>query len=193
MKKFILVFISILTFCLMSITSFASTTDGTYDYNGTVLAKVPDGYDDGYWYLVKKVSTTYLFYTTKPLIADGSNIRADGGTSYVQFSYYLGAWGKYYESSIPADSYSNIFGGSDTIIWSSSNIYTTSGLVYFNGDPNFFTLAERVRLLVGETLLEVTVPRMAGTMKILVLCGVGLMASLVLLKLFGKRLLIFRR
>lgn len=54
-------------------------------------------------------------------------------------------------------------------------------------------LAAVIQGVTAETLNSQTVPALGGTMKVLVLCGVGLIASLVVLKLFGKRSLISLR
>lgn len=63
------------------------------------------------------------------------------------------------------------------------------------GGGDFFTmpLPEMIQGVTAETLNSQTVPALGGTMKVLVLCGVGLIASLVVLKLFGKRSLISLR
>lgn len=63
------------------------------------------------------------------------------------------------------------------------------------GGGDFFTipLPEVIQGVTAETLNSQTVPALGGTMKVLVLCGVGLIALLVVLKLFGKRSLISPR
>lgn len=87
--------------------------------------------------------------------------------------------------------------------WNHDVVYSTHDIisemtedVYFSSTPDFFNppppLAEVIQGVAEETIQEKTLPEMAGTMRILALCGVGLIALLVVLKLFGKRSLIYR-
>lgn len=73
------------------------------------------------------------------------------------------------------------------------NLYSSVQIYDENGDP-FFPIPlwmEMEKVTQGEMQgLTVTT---AGTIQTLALCGVGLMALLVVLSLFGKRSLIFRR
>lgn len=80
--------------------------------------------------------------------------------------------------------------------WSAADILNSDNTVWKTGDVNFTppppALQEIILEVVGEEM-TVTAPKVGGTMKTLALCGVGLMASLVVLKLFGKKSLLFLR
>lgn len=78
-------------------------------------------------------------------------------------------------------------------VWSSDTVLYDDGSVFISGDSNFLKALSEIILEVTEEQLEKTLPEMGGTMKTLALCGVGLMASLVALKLFGKKSLLFLR
>ncbi len=80
----------------------------------------------------------------------------------------------------------------DQFVWSSVDMIL-DGVVYFVHDPNFFPIplwAKVGQVTQGE--IPALTQNLGGTMKILALCGVGCLASLVVLKLFGKRSLIYR-
>lgn len=130
------------------------------------------------------------FLSNQPTSSDGVDFRLENGT----FSIYKLTDGEWVHDRDGR-------GAIDFHDLDSGNILKVSDNVEYNGtvimpnDPNFFPpppLAEVIQGVAMEELQTETLPKMGGTMKILVACGVGLMACLVVLKLFGKRSLIFR-
>lgn len=105
-----------------------------------------------------------------------------------------------FKTSSNYTSSTSFYGFSDSldggILWSSQDIYNTdTGELVIEGNTNFPPpppLAEVIQGVTEETIKTETLPAVAGTMSILTLCGVGLMACLVVLSLFGKRSLISR-
>lgn len=87
--------------------------------------------------------------------------------------------------------------GSDGVHTASGNygeIQWTGTLAYANHDiENFLTapLAVIIQGVTGEAL-ELTLPSLRRTIHRILLCGIGCLALLIVLKLFGKRSLIFR-
>lgn len=78
------------------------------------------------------------------------------------------------------------------LVWCSADLIV-DGVVYITHDPNFFPIP------LWEKMAQVTqgemtglLQNLGGTLKVLVPCGVGCLASLAALKLFGKRSLIYR-
>lgn len=78
---------------------------------------------------------------------------------------------------------------------SSHDINTDNGGLHKTGYLDFFSapppLAEVIQGVTEEAMTD-SLPALGGTMTILAVCGVGCLALLVVLKLFGKRSLIFR-
>lgn len=90
--------------------------------------------------------------------------------------------------------YNGQYMGNITVVSSTENIYSHDGrstFEYGEGDDYFFevprpTLAELVLgVIKGAIPIRLQTP-VVGTMRVLLLCGVGLIALLVGLKLFGK-------
>lgn len=71
-----------------------------------------------------------------------------------------------------------------TIHRASEDIYDEDNLLFFQGLP--------LEKVVEKSLTEILVKKTVGTLKVLTLCGVGCLALLIALKLFGKKSLIFR-
>ena len=112
------------------------------------------------------------------------------GAQYHRFTLVDGAW--VYNTSAALISGGSI-GTVNNIIVSSHDI---KGNLYHEAVTQHVRFRGALPLMILEVAgerLKMTLPEMGGTMKTLVLCGVGLMASLVVLKLFGKRSLIFLR
>lgn len=93
----------------------------------------------------------------------------------------------------------DVFAGlSENLLYSTHDINVRGmvGNLSFPATPDFFNppppLSEVIQGVTEETLQEKTLPEVNGTMNTLLLCGVGLIALLVVLKLFGKRSLIYR-
>lgn len=116
----------------------------------------------------KNRETAYVKYFT---YRDESEYNKDG---------YNGGWGTFVEYDDSLFLSSNGF----TIHKSSIDIYDDKGLLFFQGLP--------LEKVIQKTLTEKMIPMMVGALKILVPCGVGCLALLIVLKLFGKKSLIFR-
>ena len=188
----------IMTFS-MSICAFASTeTDTMYTYGDYTFENVNlvESYkplkEQGYKYIILQLLPgSYVFWASKEpfKVHDNGSVYIDGTyPAYRAFAYTdSGNIAAFTEQG--TTSFSNVSSG---IAWSSHDLTKSSGEVAFEGDPVFYPapLWEKV-LKVVERETETGLPGMLGTMKILVACGVGLMALLVGLKLFGKRSLLF--
>lgn len=140
-------------------------------------------YDGNYKYYLTNSS---LWATSTELSA---TVRSSEAISFKYYLYTNGEWvrqGSY--NDIPKLNLGNI-------LYNSVDVYTSDGVLALSATPDFFypprPLAEVIQEVTGKTLQEEAVPAVGGTMTILALCGVGLIASLVVLKLFGKRSLIY--
>ena len=139
-----------------------------------------------------------------------NNYGADKGMFYdlyVNRLYYKnGQWGDYASSTIPTESTDQFivwtndrsvsFGADDCIIpyYTDVDIYWGwNGLspneVFLKAPTPQIPLFQEIQGVTQEALPTATVT-VAGAMKILILCGIGLLVSLMGLKLFGK---IFQR
>lgn len=173
--------------------AFSLRDDTTYDYNGFVLPVLPVLDYDAYWVMFPSGDTAYrLVASSKPFSVENGEVYVYEQTSLVFFSagYSSNEWSQYSTQNITTK-YS--VGDAESIVWASHNIANKeTGDVVFNGDVNFRDplWVEMEQVTQGE-MMGLT-QTMGGTMKTLVVCGVGLMACLVALSLFGKRSLIFR-
>lgn len=83
-----------------------------------------------------------------------------------------------------------------TVRWSSYDLKDNGGNLVMEGDTGFFPqppLAEVIQGVTSETLTSQTVPAVTGTMRIVVLCGVGCLALLTVLVLLPKKFWMFLR
>lgn len=69
------------------------------------------------------------------------------------------------------------------IVYSFSDVYNVDGTVFFPLPP--LTLAEEVSMVVRQEMTQMTT-QVGGVMTTITLCGVGLMALLMVFVLFGK-------
>lgn len=194
MKKFLAVLTTVFTIVCMAVPAFAYTIEEipsaddfwdkeTYPY--AILQSV----NEIYWEL--------WLCSTKPYI-DGNNVEIpDATTGMAYYRYTLNAETGEWKVNDPSYSSSGIGLSKTYVVDSNFDIYDKSGNVAFEGGGDFFTppppLAELVLEVTEEELVTVAIPEMVGAMKVLVPCGVGLMALLVGLSLFGKRSLLFLR
>lgn len=88
-----------------------------------------------------------------------------------------GGWGTLQQYDYMSDSFSNV-------LKSNKDIYDSENVLFFRALP--------LEKVIQNNLQKNLQPKVAGGMKILALCGVGLMALLVGLKVFGKVFKIFR-
>ena len=193
MKKFLSLLMTILVMCSLAVTAFASSSAD--------LPSVDDKWDkDNYpyafmYYVPSGGEYNVFFSATKPYIENGQvKIDKVGDSQYTYVRYV-------YTASNPTLGwrYSDMSTNGFTVhisdfpvIESSVDLYDGNTL-YLKADGDFFPypLAEQI-LAVTSGAMEETMPELGGTMTTLMVCGVGCLALLVVLKLFGKRSLIFR-
>lgn len=167
--------------------------DTTYMYNDVQLPIVPSPFGDK--------ATYYTLYDdgtgTYTLVAADVRFWEDSGRIVVtekgNLIYYAAAsgddeWSQF--STQTSGNWVHEVKSSDTVSWSSHIIHDfTTGATFMQGDVNFLPpLME----LAGQALSGEMV-KIGKTLTILVACGVGCLACLVVLSLFGKRSLIFHR
>lgn len=191
MKKKLTAFIlPILVFILACMPVMAS--ESTYDYNGYVRTKFEDNARP-YHVLVKSSNgNVEMLATNQPVkyryVGMTDNVVLPSGVAWGLYRYNNNIWTKYAGEDASA---SEVTWG-NVIIWSNYDVYNyDTGELYVEADSNFFPLAVRVQKMTEKTLTETTVPQMGGAVKVLVVCGVGLLALLILLPLFGKRSLLY--
>ena len=142
-------------------------------------------------------SSKILTFMSGPVVYDGGLV-AGGDINTFRFKYVGGVnpGFKYQDSRMYSygDTVNSVT--NYEVRWSSFDVEYSTGGLYFDGDQNFLVppppLAEIVAKGSEEALKDLGIT-LGGTVKVLVLCGVGCLALLVALKLFGKRSLIFRR
>lgn len=196
-KLFSILSVFVLAFCL-TVPVFA------YDFGdggnlGDITDEMQTYYDDGYEYaclLDYGGGAKYLFLTTAPMKQNNVNgyVSATESLSYVRYTASGNKW--VYVNKGTLASNQEPTSQRLTVLWSSYNFKDNTGNLIMSGDPYFFPqvpLAELVLEVTEGELVEVAIPNLVGALKILVPCGVGCLALLAGLKLFGKRSLIFRR
>ena len=125
----------------------------------------------------------YLFLTDSLSPRDDDTFNIGG---FKKYKIYGDTWSHMKSSS------SSTFLDYSELVWSSADLIV-DGVVYITHDPNFFPIPlweEMAQVTQGE--MTGLLRNLGGTLKVLVLCGVGCLASLVVLSLFGKRSLIYR-
>ena len=143
--------------------------DFSYNYYVCVL------YNSDDWTVEVDKNTNYLVWTK------------NRDTAYIKYSKSIkttewsGSWGTFSQDNSVG---SITFGNSKTIYKSNKDIYDTENKLFFQGLP--------LEKVIMKTLTEKMIPMMVGTLKILVPCGVGCLALLIVLGIFGKKSLIFR-
>lgn len=131
-----------------------------------------------------------LYFLDNPITTtDGVDFRFNGG-NFVVYNLVDGAW-TYERTGQGAVEFPDLDSGR---ILKVSHDVNFQGAILMNKDADFFPtpLWEMVEQVTQGAMTE-EMPKMGGTMTILVACGVGLMACLVVLSLFGKRSLISLR
>lgn len=136
-------------------------------------------------YLIRSNNGFYYYLDTRHNIAP-----LDGGS---MDCFKLSTDGSYWIYDWSASSYTSV---EPSKTWVSDNVYDADGTLVFEGDPNFpvppLPLWEEVGQVTQGEMVTMN-QTLGGTMKVLVPCGVGLMACLAVFVLFGKRSLIFLR
>lgn len=164
-----------------------------YDYNGYYFPVLPS-YDNakyryGFLYHNPTSTQTMLHLSTSPVHVDGSSVLLSEKGSRLAYTLEDGAWVYVAEYNFEANA--TIITNKNFLVWSTHDVYNVAEELIIAGDSNFrFPLWVEMGLVTQGEMTQVT--DLGGMMKLLVLCGVGLMAFLVVLKLFGKRSLLYR-
>lgn len=121
-------------------------------------------------------------------------LKDDNNNSY-NFSYTIytigdGEWERY--SGYTNEPFFRMSVGSNVLIFESTDdIYKYDGTLFFQAPPEGMSLTEAIQVMI-HLEMEKFPKILVGAMKILVLCGVGCLALLMVFPLFGKVLRIFR-
>lgn len=188
MKRFFAILSAVLMLTMVFTTTCFASEIKMYDYNGVEMAEFPFYDADNYPYL--------LMYTS----GSAFNIMASDGDFYVNqstgsvnykttgkhiiYNYANGAWKElstinHNENSVTGVSHTNVH-------WVTHPLMSETGEAFKAGDPNFFPLPELMAMVTEKTLVETTVPKMMTDLSTLIPLGIGLMACLIGLPLFGK-------
>lgn len=189
MRKLSVVLLAVVMSVMMVVPAFAQ------NYDGHELPSLDSYNEPDFPYVVITYNEEFNKYrlvgSLEPFVfkvSDSALVYADG------------AYKKTVEYSVDGDvwdfsSFSNLKSIGERVIYTTYNIYDTNGNLYLEPwvppvPPK--PLAESIIELAGDTINKDTVPSVSSAMTILCVTGVGLLAMLVLLKLFGKRSLIHR-
>lgn len=202
MKRLLIFSLVVLTVFALAVPAFAAGTyPSTYNYNGVVLPFFSEFAEigDDYPFLLLKASDNgyeMLALSQEPVANDYGIYFPYAGGKVIVYSYDSASdsWVFVNSSNKNAGAHLVTYSANHSRQWSNFDIYNSKGTLYYEGDLNFSQapLAVTVLNLAGERLEVVVIPEMVQTMTILVLCGVGCLASLTVLKLLGKRSLIYR-
>ena len=201
MKK---IFIFIIASCMimgLSITSLAVSE--TYLYGSKEFYKFELPYNDLSYAIIHSNTLHNKWYVTfseNPFTFYSDSFLSNGAHT-IEFTVPTGTYLETYDITTSGLSNKQAFnqnGGTfsaKSFLWTSHDIYDADGVLKLEGDPNFMVAPplQTILLKVMGEQLKATVPEIHGTMRILVVCGVGCLALLVGLKLFGKRSLLFLR
>lgn len=192
MRKLFIVFAVLLFLVSISLPVFA--TIDSYSYNGVDLPYFWD-YSDEYSYLVlvEREDGLCFFVSDVRFVYGSAGVYVNSNVTLRTFMLSDDSlrWCLVNESFYSSGSHVMNFSG-DTLVWSSHDLSDYSGSVHFEGDPNF-SMAPPMKTVqeVTEEHLLVQGPVIVRTMMILTACGVGCLASLISLRIFGRRLLPF--
>ena len=175
-----------------SLDYYTKDSNGEWQYAGNLQDLIFN--EGGYLYFMNQSGSPYMYYMDSPLYVKNNELYHTDATTYYILSWNnsLGAW--MLNNTSPQNGNANgRYGFANILVWTSSNVMDGDS-VYMSGDSNFQLppLAEMVLKVTEEEMVEVTIPNLLGVLKILVPCGVGCLALLVGLKLFGKKSLISR-
>lgn len=202
MKRFLILSLVVLTVFVLVVPVFAEVSyPATYNYNGVVLpffSEFAEISGDHPYLLLKASGDDYemLAFSTQPVANDKGIFFPYAGAKVMVYSYdsASGSWVFVSSSTKSSGAHVVTYSSNQFRQWSNFDIYSSSGVLYYEGDTNFSLASPAVTVLdlAGERLEVVVVPELVQTMTILALCGVGCLASLTALKLLGKRSLIYR-
>lgn len=199
MRKLFIVFLVLLLSSCLYVS--VSAVDERYDYNGVDLPAWPeyiavDGVlpnmvikegEDGIW----------LYVSYDPLVGNSTSIWLSAGGDYDLWC--LSEDGTYWDflrhkSGMPGTTFYTTKLG-DVFIWNNFDIFDSSDgdKLYYKGDPNFYQAPPPTVQEVVEGRLVEVLPTIVNTMKILAVCGVGLLSCFVGLRIFGTRYVPFRK
>ena len=197
MKKIIIFALAICLVLVMSVSAFA------YDYGGYELPKqylmAGDVYnlEDGLQYggkmalYVAPSETLFRLYLTDGEFYVSDNV-VYSTSDTIAFSFAQGD--QYWIDNMDYDAVANepLF-ASMNLYWATADIYNTDGELLLKGDENFILppLAEQIQGVTTEELHQNLIPKMAGDLKILVVCGITLIALLTIFTIFWRGFAIF--
>lgn len=192
MKKIVITFLSLFTMIfIMCTTVFASdiqppTLDASQYDSYIVYSYVNSNDYKSYYECVVYKSSDWTPYIDGKYIkwtchVESPHVRYTSTSNSID-SYdatgYNGGWGM-------MEQYDKEMDGSEGIIYASNrNIYDDEGKLFFQG--------LQLQKVVNQSLTQTLIPKVAGAMKILVVCGISCLALLVVLSLFGKVFYRFR-
>jgi len=133
-------------------------------------------------------ANVFIMASTRPYVQDGQ-IVIDTNSEHTSYLKYT-QWGNDWRLVESYDDGTTIT--ADTLV-SSFNILDTDGNIVYNHDTDFFPVplwVEMDNLTQGEMVNKFN-PTLVGMILTLTVCGVGCLALLVVLKLFGKRSLTY--
>ena len=186
MKKIIVLLSSIVFIFCMTITCFAASIQSpSYP---TAYGELPDGL---YKYTVvsQPAGYGYLYSSDKPFkIVDGGLYVQS--TANVKGYKHNSGWKFMLESQYTPETVI-LLGAEGGMRWASQDVFYDDGTLYMKGDPDFqMALSEEI-LEVTKEQMKITLPSLGGLMKLLAVCGVGMMALLIGLPVLRKVLFHF--
>lgn len=172
-----------------------SSSDSIYDI---YISKVAGSNSSFYVYLFKRYSGSYVESFNRYVQKDGNGnliLKATSNNVYFTFTYYIYSsdgkinvpqdkWYTEQNYNRYTDNLSHTMPSSCSVVYSTFDILNQDGSVFFQAPK--LTLAEVVQGATKEALPHRLQDPTVGTMRVLVLCGVGLIALLMGLNLFGK-------
>lgn len=196
----------ILLTCLMVCTLVMTMCMTTFAADSVYFPELPSDWEEHGTDYVLRIDPTYTWGSKYHMYVYTSDnpVVYKGGMPYFPNSYWIkfatysdGVWT--WDDTRGGGSGETFFGetyyflGSvdiSQIVGASKDIVDASNNVVFQPTPPP-TMAQKVLMSLEEALMTLS-SKVGGVMRILVLCGVGCLASLMALKLFGKVLPIFR-
>lgn len=175
--------------------TFSLRDDTVYSFNGVKLPTITDTLIEtyGYFVILDKGTTAYtLIASNTPIMEQAGKVIVEGSTNlaFLSANQSSTSWSQYSTQTVTGYS----LGDTAQVIWTSHNVRNVdNGDQVLAGDTNFMPPLWETMGQVTQGGMVQTTATVVGAMKILALCGVGLIALLVVLSLFGKRSLIPRQ
>lgn len=190
MKKLSVILLAVVMSVTMVVPAFAFDY-GVIDVPEVETINFSSIADYPYWFIVASSNGTYnLYFLDVPAFLDQDGFMSTE-TGYTYRNYYVQVNGDVWKSRGGTYVTDTIVATTPALV-SNYDIYDSNGNLYLKKWIPPKPLAETILDLTGDTIKNDTVPSVTSAMTILCVTGVGLLAMLVLLKLFGKRSLIHR-